>query len=91
MLVTTKKKIYLCEYGVVEEGAEVDVSEEIIEQFGEEVFDSIVKEGAEVDVSEEIIEQFGEEVFDSIVKEDAEPVENSKAKSKVKKEEETAE
>ena len=66
MLVTTKKKIYLCEYGVVEEGAEVDVSEEIIEQFGEEVFDSIVKE-------------------------DAEPVENSKAKSKVKKEEETAE
>lgn len=66
MLVTTKKKIYLCEYGVVEEGAEVDVSEEIIEQFGEEVFDSIVKE-------------------------DAEPVKNPKAKSKVKKEEETAE
>ena len=66
MLVTTKKKIYLCEYGVVEEGAEVDVSEEIIEQFGEEVFDSIVKE-------------------------DAEPVENPKVKSKVKKEEETAE
>lgn len=66
MLVTTKKKIYLCEYGVVEEGAEVDVSEEIIEQFGEEVFDSIIKE-------------------------DAEPVEKPKAKSKVKKEEETTE
>ena len=38
MLVTTKKKIYLCEYGVVEEGTEVDVSGEIIEQFGDEVF-----------------------------------------------------
>jgi hypothetical protein len=38
MLVTTKKKIYLCEYGVVEEGTEVDVSYEIIEQFGDEVF-----------------------------------------------------
>lgn len=38
MLVTTKKKIYLSEYGVVEEGTEVDVSYEIIEQFGDEVF-----------------------------------------------------
>lgn len=38
MLVTTKKKIYLCEYGVVEEGTEVDVSDEIIEQFGGEAF-----------------------------------------------------
>ena len=38
MLVTTKKKIYLCEYGVVEEGTEVEVSGEIIEQFGDEVF-----------------------------------------------------
>nr|DAV25483.1 MAG TPA: hypothetical protein [Caudoviricetes sp.] len=47
MLVTTKKKIYLCEYGVVEEGTEVDVSDEIIEQFGEEVFDGIVKEDVE--------------------------------------------
>lgn len=47
MLVTTKKKIYLCEYGVVEEGTEVDVSDEIIEQFGEEVFDGIVKEDEE--------------------------------------------
>ena len=36
MLVTTKKKIYLCEYGVVEEGTEIDVTDEIIEQFGEE-------------------------------------------------------
>lgn len=44
MLVTTKKKIYLCEYGVVEEGTEIDVTDEIIEQFGEEVFDGIVKE-----------------------------------------------
>ena len=47
MLVTTKKKIYLCEYGVVEEGTEVDVSDEIIEQFGEEVFGGIVKEDEE--------------------------------------------
>lgn len=38
MLVTTKKKIYLCEYGVVEEGTEIDVTDEIIEQFGDEVF-----------------------------------------------------
>ena len=38
MLVTTKKKIYLCEYGVVEEGTEIDVTSEIIEQFGDEVF-----------------------------------------------------
>ena len=44
MLVTTKKKIYLCEHGVVEEGTEIDVTDEIIEQFGEEVFDGIVKE-----------------------------------------------
>ena len=44
MLVTTKKKIYLCEYGVVEEGTEIDVTDEIIEQFGKEVFDGIVKE-----------------------------------------------
>ena len=47
MLVTTKKKIYLCEYGVVEEGTEIDVTDEIIEQFGEEVFDGIVKEDEE--------------------------------------------
>lgn len=47
MLVTTKKKIYLCEYGVVEEGTEIDVTDEIIEQFGEEVFDGIVKEDKE--------------------------------------------
>lgn len=47
MLVITKKKIYLCEYGVVEEGTEIDVTSEIIEQFGEEVFDDIVKEDKE--------------------------------------------
>lgn len=47
MLVTTKKKIYLCEYGVVEEGTEIDVTSEIIEQFGDEVFDGIVKEDVE--------------------------------------------
>jgi hypothetical protein len=47
MLVTTKKKIYLCEYGVVEESTEIDVTSEIIEQFGDEVFDGIVKEDVE--------------------------------------------
>lgn len=47
MLVITKKKIYLCEYGVIEEGTEIDVTDEIIEQFGDEVFDGIVKENEE--------------------------------------------
>ena len=27
MLVTTKKKIYLCDFGVVDEGVEIDVSQ----------------------------------------------------------------
>lgn len=78
MLVTTKKKIYLCDFGVVDEGVEIDVSAEIIEQFGHETFD-----GIPVEVEEPTVEPTEETV---------EPTEEKpKAKTKGKKAEETAE
>ena len=78
MLVTTKKKIYLCDFGVVDEGVEIDVSAEIIEQFGHETFD-----GIPVEVEEPTVEPTEETV---------EPIEEKpKAKTKGKKAEETAE
>lgn len=78
MLVTTKKKIYLCDFGVIDEGVEIDVSAEIIEQFGHEVF-----EGIPVEAEEPTVEP---------TEETAEPTEEKpKAKTKGKKAEETAE
>ena len=76
MLVTTKKKIYLCDFGVIDEGVEIDVSTEIIEQFGHETFEGIP------------VEEPTEEPVDETV----EPTEEKpKAKTKGKKAEETAE
>lgn len=80
MLVTTKKKIYLCDFGVVDEGVEIDVSAEIIEQFGHETFEGIPVEEPTVEPTEEPVE------------ETVEPTEEKpKAKTKGKKAEETAE
>lgn len=56
MLVTTKKKIYLCDFGVVDEGVEIDVSTEIIEQFGHETFDGIPVEEPTEEPTEETVE-----------------------------------
>lgn len=76
MLVTTKKKIYLCDFGVIDEGVEIDVSAEIIEQFGHETFEGIPVE----------------EPTEEPVEETVEPTEEKpKAKTKGKKAEETAE
>lgn len=80
MLVTTKKKIYLCDFGVVDEGVEIDVSAEIIEQFGHETFEGIP------------VEEPTEEPVEETVEETVEPTEEKpKAKTKGKKAEETAE
>ena len=64
MLVTTNKKIYLCDFGVVDEGVEIDVSAEIIEQFGHETFDGIPVEVEEptVEPTEETVEPTEETV-----------------------------
>mgnify|MGYP001222688315 FL=1 len=56
MLVTTKKKIYLCDFGVIDEGVEIDVSAEIIEQFGHETFEGIPVEEPTVEPTEETVE-----------------------------------
>lgn len=80
MLVTTKKKIYLCDFGVIDEGVEIDVSTEIIEQFGHEAFEGIP------------VEEPTEEPTEEPVEETVEPTEEKpKAKTKGKKAEETAE
>lgn len=41
MLVTTKKKIYLNDYGVIEKGTEIDVPQHIVDQFGGDAFEGI--------------------------------------------------
>ena len=56
MLVTTKKRIYLCDFGVIDEGVEIDVSTEIIEQFGHETFEGIPVEEPTVEPTEETVE-----------------------------------
>lgn len=76
MLVTTKKKIYLCDFGVIDEGVEIDVSAEIIEQFGHETFEGIPVEEPTVEPTEETVDTTEEK---------------PKAKTKGKKAEETAE
>lgn len=76
MLVTTKKKIYLCDFGVIDEGVEIDVSTEIIEQFGHETFEGIPVEEPTEEPTEETVEPTEEK---------------PKAKTKGKKAEETAE
>ena len=76
MLVTTKKKIYLCDFGVIDEGVEIDVSTEIIEQFGHETFEGIPVEEPTEEPTEETVEPTEEK---------------SKTKTKGKKAEETAE
>ena len=84
MLVTTKKKIYLCDFGVIDEGVEIDVSAEIIEQFGHETFEGIPVEEPTEEPTEEPVEE--------TVEETVEPTEEKpKAKTKGKKAEETAE
>ena len=62
MLVTTKKKIYLCDFGVIDEGVEIDVSTEIIEQFGHETFEGIPVEEPTVEPTEETVEPTEETV-----------------------------
>ena len=57
MLVTTKKKIYLCDFGVIDEGVEIDVSTEIIEQFGRETFEGIPAEEPTEEPTEETVEE----------------------------------
>lgn len=76
MLVTTKKKIYLCDFGVIDEGVEIDVSTEIIEQFGHEAFEGIPVE----EPTEEPVEETTEET-----------VEETKPQKRGKKAKETAE
>lgn len=56
MLVTTKKKIYLCDFGVIDDGVEIDVSTEIIEQFGHETFEGIPVEEPTEEPTEETVE-----------------------------------
>lgn len=78
MLVTTKKKIYLCDFGVIDEGVEIDVSAEIIEQFGHETF-----EGIPVEVEEPIVEpkeETTEETTEETVEETVEPTPNKRGK-----------
>lgn len=84
MLVTTKKKIYLCDFGVIDEGVEIDVSAEIIEQFGHETFDGIPVE----ETTEETVEEPTEETVEETTEE---TVEETKPQKRGKKAKETAE
>lgn len=84
MLVTTKKKIYLCDFGVVDEGVEIDVSAEIIEQFGHETFEGIPVEEPTEEHTEETVEETTEETTE-------ETVEETKPQKRGKKAKETAE
>lgn len=84
MLVTTKKKIYLCDFGVIDEGVEIDVSAEIIEQFGHETFEGIPVEEPTEEHTEETVEETTEETTE-------ETVEETKPQKRGKKAKETAE
>lgn len=84
MLVTTKKKIYLCDFGVIDEGVEIDVSTEIIEQFGRETFEGIPAEEPTEEPTEETVEETTEETTE-------ETVEETKPQKRGKKAKETAE
>ena len=84
MLVTTKKKIYLCDFGVIDEGVEIDVSAAIIEQFGHETFEGIPVEEPTEEHTEETVEKTTEETTE-------ETVEETKPQKRGKKAKETAE
>jgi hypothetical protein len=84
MLVTTKKKIYLCDFGVIDEGVEIDVSAEIIEQFGHETFEGIPVEEPTEEHTEETVEETTEETTE-------ETAEETKPQKRGKKAKETAE
>lgn len=88
MLVTTKKKIYLCDFGVIDEGVEIDVSTEIIEQFGRETFEGIPAEEPTEEPTEETVEETTEETTEETVEE---TVEETKPQKRGKKAKETAE
>lgn len=88
MLVTTKKKIYLCDFGVIDEGVEIDVSAEIIEQFGHETFEGIPVEEPTEEHTEETVEETTEETTEETAEETAE---ETKPQKRGKKAKETAE